>query len=475
MWPSVSTRHKTPINLDVIIMQSSYKKLPLVCCLCLVVLSSCGTNSAPDTAAATTPETMNGSGNLPATTDTTTTPTPNASAALIAPGSPFTFPVSGNQITVGNETELVGAIKNAKAGDVITLVNGLYSLSNRVRLDAKGSAANPIVIRAANSRQAELTFSQNEGAVEGFVVNSSHWIVDGLIINSDCTAGQHSNCEHAFHVKGGADGLWVRNNQIVDFNAAIKGSGSDNNYADNVRIEHNDFYNTSVRMTSNPVTPIDINGGDSWVIYKNLISDFSKGMGNRVSYGAFLKANSSNGLFDSNWVQCEKNVFDSGPRIGLSFGGGGNSPVDNPICKDADCSRLHRNGRMTNNLITNCSDVGIYINKSSDILLDHNTLYKTDGIDVRYDTSTTSIVANLLVGGNLRERNDGQITENSSNTMETADSISALSQLLGIISPHSLAEPNLDVDICGYQRQTPFAGAIGGTVEEHEACLAIFY
>ena len=462
----VSTYYKTLTKLKNLMPWPCKKRTPFYFLL-LVVLSSCEANNASNTTSEST--------SFPITADNSNNSTSSTATVVpIAPGTPLAFPVSGNEISVGDETELVNAIINAKAGDVITLVNGLYTLGNTMRLDAQGTVASPIIIRAENTRQAKISFSRSEGVVEGFVVSGEHWIIDGLVLNSDCTSDQHRNCEHALHVKGGADGLWVRNNQIVDFNAAIKGSGSDNNYADNVRIEHNEIFNTSVRMTSNPVTPIDINGGDGWVIYKNRISDFSKGMGNKVSYGAFLKANSSNGLFDSNWVQCEKHVFDSGSRVGLSFGGGGNEPIDSPICTDSDCSRLHRKGRMTNNLITNCSDVGIYVNKSADILLDHNTLYQTAGIDVRYETSTASIVANLMVGGEIRERNSGRVSQNNANTINNADSISALRQLLGIISPHSLTEPNPNFDICGYQREEPFVGAIGGTVEVQEACLAFF-
>ena len=462
--------NRTPSKLDVTIMLIFNKTQTFVAFLLSVALSSRGISDPPDTTGGNhiSPDTAGYS-------DNTTISTPDIITTPVTPGSPFEYSVSGNEIIVRDETELLDAINNARAGDVITVVNGFFTLGNRVRLDADGSLKNPITLRAADTRKTEITFSQNKGEVEGFVVRGSHWIIDGLVLNSDCTIDQHSNCEHAFHIKGGAEGLWIRNNQIIDFNTAIKGSGSDNNYADNVRIEHNEIFNTSVRMTSIPVTPVDINGGDSWLVYKNLIYDFAKGTGNKISYGAFLKANSSNGLFDSNWVHCEKDVFESGSRIGLSFGGGGNKPIDSPICTDADCSHLHRNGRMTNNFITNCSDVGIYINASSDTTLDHNTLYETNGVDVRFGTSTTNIVANLLVGGALRERDDGQILQNSDNTIQNAGSISSLPALLGIIEPHSLTGPFQDYDICGYQRQTSYIGAIGGSSVEQEACLTVFY
>lgn len=388
------------------------------------------------------------------------------------PGVPYAYAYNGNEIFVNNSTELQSAISNAQPGDEIILSTGLFPVGHRVSLSANGTANQPIVIRAASTRNSEVRFSQSNGIVEGFVVQGKNWIVDGLVLSSDCNSGQHSRCEHAVHVKSGAEGFAIRNSQLVDFNAAIKGGGANNVFANNVRIEHNEIYNTSARQTANPVTPIDINGGDSWVIAKNHIYDFAKGFGNQISYAAFLKANSSNGLMDSNLVQCQRNVVAPGSRVGLSFGGGGNSPINSPICKNSDCSHLHRRGRITNNVIANCTDVGIYINASSDTLLDHNTLFSTTGIDVRFETSTARVVANTLVGGDISERNGGKVLQNEANSFASVASVSTLLDLTDVITPHSTVSQQVDVDICGYQRQTPFVGAIGGTTEERETCLA---
>jgi len=388
------------------------------------------------------------------------------------PGQPQVYTYPGTQILVNNVSELQGAIADATAGDVITLSRGIYLAANRITLAADGTASRPITLRAANVRETEINFSQDSGIVEGFVVRGKHWVIDGLVLSSDCDAAQHSRCEHAIHVKSNAEGLKIRNNRLVDFNAAIKGGGSDNIYANNVHIEHNEIFNTTTRMTSNPVTPIDINGGDSWLISKNWIYDFVKGAGNQVSYGAFLKANSSNGVMDSNLVQCQKEIAAPGARIGLSFGGGGNSPIDSPICKDSDCSQLHRNGRMTNNVITNCSDVGIYINASSDTLLDHNTLFSTAGIDIRFSTSTARVVTNILVGGDISERQGGQVTQNEANALKSAAEVPSFADLENAIVPHSLTDPQLSYDICGYPRSTPLIGAIGGSSQQQSTCLS---
>jgi len=404
-------------------------------------------------------------------------PADNSPARKI-PGVPHEFVYAGhkagNEKHVSDVKQLQSAISNAKPGDVITLQSGLYLADQQIVLNANGTASNPITIRAADSRQTEIRFSELNGYVEGFIVFGKHWIIDGFVLSAACVPKKHDQCEHAIHIKSGAEGLIVRNNEIINFNAAIKGGGSNNTYANNVRIEHNEIFNTEVRMTTNPVTPIDVNGGDGWVLYKNSIYDFAKGIGNQVSYGAFFKANSSNGVMDSNWLQCQKNVVAPGARVGLSLGGGGNFPIDSPVCTNSDCSHLHRNGQITNNVITNCTDVGIYVNASSDSLVKNNTLLSTTGIDIRYETSTARIVSNILVGGDVTERDGGRVLSNNANVLRQNVDKRSMKKLLNAKENRSTNEPQLKYDICGFNRTTPIAGAAGGTAKQREACMTQF-
>lgn len=417
------------------------------------------------------------SSTIPAEVDASDSGSPvGRSPTQTLPGVAHEYLYLGQEKHVKNADELQWAISIAKPGDVITLATGVFPMEHKISLKANGTASKPITIRAAANRKSNVQFSERNGVVEGFTVSGEYWIIDGLMLTGTCSPEHHSKCEHAIHVKSGATGLIVRNNKIVDFNAAIKGSGSTSNnlYANNVHIEHNEIFNTTVRMTSNPSTSIDINGGDGWRIYKNSIYDFAKGMGNQISYGVFLKANSSNGVMDSNWLQCQKDVAAPGARVGLSFGGGGNTPINSPICKDSDCSILHRNGRMTNNVIANCSDVGIYINASSNTLIQNNTLLSTTGIDVRFKTSTARISANVLIDGEIRERDEGKVVVNDANFLRAKADVPSLRKLLSAVKTQSITEPPLGYDICGNQRQTTVIGAFGGTLQEQEACMTEF-
>lgn len=137
----------------------------------------------------------------------------------------------------------------------------------------------------------------------------------------------------------------------------------------------------------------------------NSIHDFAKGGGNQISYAAFFKGGSTDGLFERNLVICERDHV-GGVRVGLSFGGGTGNPA---FCQDGVCQPEHRRGVMRNNVVMSCPDVGVYLNAAADTGVYGNTLYETTGIDVRFPDSTVDIRNNLLSGA-IRERDGGTFT-----------------------------------------------------------------
>jgi hypothetical protein len=213
---------------------------------------------------------------------------------------------------------------------------------------------------------------------------------------------------------GNADHTIIDNCTLVDFNAQIKGNGVEVDgtmvFPDDVLIENSELFNVAPRSTANPVTPIDVVGGQRWIVRANFIHDFEKEGSDRISYAAFFKGNSSDGVFERNLVICEWLSY-GGIRLGLSFGGGGSSP--DSVCEDSDCSVEHRNGLMRNNIIAHCpSDVGIYLNEAMNSKIYNNIVYDTTGIDVRF-TPTTADIRNNLISGEIRERDGGSVSEGS--------------------------------------------------------------
>ncbi|HXV59271.1 MAG TPA: chondroitinase-B domain-containing protein [Vicinamibacteria bacterium] len=318
-------------------------------------------------------------------------------------------------VPVSSPAELIAAINAASPGDTITLSAGTYSISQNLLCDTPGTEADPIVVRAATLGQALIEFD----AVEGFKVSAPHWRFENLEIEGVCST--HDACEHAFHVFGAADFTHIRENRIREYNAMIKVNGVDPGggmqFPDDVVIEFNHLYNTTVRNTANPVTPIDVVGGRRYVVRGNTIHDFGKGLGNTISYAAFLKGNSKDGRFERNLVICELNHTD-GIRLGLSFGGGGTAP--DSVCEESTCTPEHSNGIMRNNLIVECpDDVGIYLNEATNTRIYNNTLYRTTGIDVRFLASSADVSNNLLSGA-IRNR-DGGSSNQTANLVNVTD------------------------------------------------------
>lgn len=138
-----------------------------------------------------------------------------------------------------------------------------------------------------------------------------------------------------------------------------------------------------------------------------------------------MKSGSNRGLVERNLVICSYDLNTGGARIGMSFGGGG---TGNQFCAPAfnmnvPCSVEHTDGVMRNNLIANCSDVGIYLNRAKNSKVLHNTIVATNGVDFRFDTTSGEASGNVLAS-NIRSRNDGGLTLDTNLTGRSAGDVS---------------------------------------------------
>lgn len=317
----------------------------------------------------------------------------------------FALPARAAEVPVSTAAQLTDAISKAKPGDTIVLAAGTYALAAKVSCSATGTAAAPITVKSAAPLGAKIELN----TVEGFAVTGAFWTFEGLDIKGTCATD--SNCEHAFHVSGAAEGFVLRGNKIYDFNAQLKVNASNVGGAWVIPhrglLEGNEVFDTRPRNTGNPTTKFNIDTGDDWIVRANIIRDFHKGGGDNVSYGAFMKSGGKNGVFERNLVMCSRDTT-GGTRIGLSFGGGGTAPQ---FCAPAfsagtPCSVEHDGGVMRNNIIANCSDVGIYLNRSKGTKVLHNTLIGTNGVDFRFATTTGEAHGNVL-GSKIRVRDGG--------------------------------------------------------------------
>lgn len=386
-----------------------------------------------------------------------------------------TAPVHAAVVTVSSAPELSTALSSAKAGDEIVLADGTYDFDKSVNASAEGTGSEPITVRAQNRLGALIRFN----ALEGFRVSGAHWVFDGLDVQGVCAVD--SNCEHAFHVTGHAVGFVLRNSRVRDFNAQLKVNAAQNGSTWEVPngglVEHNEIADTHPRATSNPVCKLNIDSVDAWTVRDNVIHDFHKNGGDSVSYGAFMKGGGKDGVFERNLVLCTRDLTTGGTRIGLSFGGGG---TGNAYCAPAfdpgvPCDPENSNGTMRNNVIVNCSDVGIYLNKAADTKVLFNTLIATSGVDFRFASSSGRAHGNLLASA-IRTR-DGATFAAGTNLQQVAQAsfdgwyaaplegdlsvVGDVSSLIGAAA----ATPEVTDDYCG--RPRPESGSFTLGALEH--------
>lgn len=406
-------------------------------------------------------------------------PVPYALPALKVGAQPVPLPAPPSTSTavkrVGSVPEAQRAFAQAVAGDVITFAPGVYRIRAPLAATRPGVAGVPIVVRAEHPGSVVIEVA----ATEGIVVAAPHWTFENLEFRGACA--QAAFCEHAFHVVGKGRHFVARNNRIVDFNAHFKINGDGKDFPDHGLVEGNTLDNTSPRRTSNPVTPVDLVAASDWTIRGNLITDFIKAGGDRISYGAFAKGAGARTVFERNVVLCEQKLRGlPGQRVGLSFGGGG---TGRQYCRDGRCITEHEAGVMRANLIAGCSDAGIYVNSGAGSRLLDNTLLDTAGVQVRYPASSAELDGNM-VDGPVTSRNGAVLRMGDNRTNSVTAMYAGLHPQRRLFVAAQALDLRWDgqpprrraqdaqaspMDLCGAHR--PAAPAYGA-FEDFAACLA---
>jgi hypothetical protein len=311
--------------------------------------------------------------------------------------------------------------------------------------------------------------------VVGFHVRAPYWTFEDLVIRGVCAA--HDDCEHAFHVVGGATHFVARGNRVVDFNAHFKVNGAGGAYPDDGLIEGNVLANDSVRETGAPVTPIDLVAASRWRIAGNRIRDFAKAGANRVSYGVFVKGGGRDNRIERNVVVCEDRLRDvPGTRVAVSLGGGGTAPES---CRGGRCITEQERGVVASNLIASCSDDGIYLNRAAISTISHNTLLDTAGISARGGESSADLDGNLVDGvvravGGARLHGDDNVTTAAASLFVGRHPVRSLfADAAALDLPWRGSPPRRNMAtragtaLCGRPRP---AGAVYGAFEDISAC-----
>ncbi len=384
------------------------------------------------------------------------------------------MPAGATSVSVATSDEVRRALVAAGPGKVITLLPGTYRFEGPALEVRNGGAPNaPAILRA--ELPGSVIIEMN--LTEGFQVSAPHWIFENLVIRGACSTAGH--CEHAFHVTGEGHHFAALNNTITDFNAHFKINGSGGAFPDNGRIVGNTINNTAPRKTTHPVTPIDLVAASGWLIAQNLIADFVKTDGDRISYGGFAKGAGSDNRFSRNTVLCEHRLQGHpGQRVGLSLGGGG---TGKEYCRDKRCIVEQERSVIEGNLVAACSDAGIYLNNAAGSRVSHNSVIDTAGMQLRFPATSAMVEGNLI---------DGAVAAHNDAVARMEDNLDT-SIPMTYAGRHPLREryrapQELDFswkgetprratavvpgrDLCGNER--PAARPAYGAIEDFSACL----
>nr|WP_159063744.1 right-handed parallel beta-helix repeat-containing protein [Thaumasiovibrio occultus] len=296
---------------------------------------------------------------------------------------------NATDIIVSNESELAAALARVIAGQTVWVQPGYYQfkLARFTLSNAAGTEQQPVRIAAIEPGRTTLALD----TLEGFKLTQPYWEITGFNFIGSCE--NINRCEHAIHVVGNATHTYIHNNTFVDFNAAIKvNRDKDLRYPDFGVIENNHFYFTAARKTYRSLTPMNIDHANGWRVSGNVVQDFIKTGGNRIAYGVFIKGGAIGGVIERNLVVCNTSsqTF-PGYRIGISVGGGGMKVTDRRDNAPFEAMSVS----VRNNIILNCNDVGVYVNKGRDALIHNNLVLNTSGIDVRFPVSRAHVFNNL--------------------------------------------------------------------------------
>ncbi len=386
-------------------------------------------------------------------------------------------------VPVSDEASLLAAIGSAQAGDRILLAPGQYSFSGKsIAIKTPALVDRPITLAAAEPWQSILRFN----LVEGFWVNAPYWQFEGLAVEGTCESD--NRCEHAFHIVGEGKSIRIAHNRITNFNAAIKVNANRAGVTPDFGvIENNLIANDWPRQTRKSVVGVDAVAINHWRVSSNVIANFQKAKGDRVSSGGFFKGAGSFNRFERNLVMCADRVSMDFVQIGLSLGNGGTYAA---ACRGGQCQYEQSDSDIIGNLIVNCSDVGVYLNRAARSTIANNTLYSTLGIDVRF-TESSAVIANNLLSGRIKERDGGAITLAQSNRQLSVDSLWGQSFSRMFYAPeklnfsmrasnHSSAMQGVDnrdygSDICGVKPEIGEHKGFVGAFDPHSnnQCFAI--
>lgn len=294
----------------------------------------------------------------------------------------------GTVVDVCSEAEISNAIANASAGDVITVCPGTFAFDQLISVQADGTDAARIFVRAASP--GTVTF--NLSHIENFKISGKFWIFENITFFGDCTTG--SACEHAFHIVGDADDVIFRSNEIVNFashvklNGEVVGAGPAKSFPDRTWFIDNFWHNTKDVTNEAPHNILNLDGGQDHVVRGNIFADYSTPSTlARSASAVYPKASALRILIEQNLIVCERVRTSGETTRGIQLGDGAPASIcdgDTDHDGNGDCEEngQSQEALVRNNLIMNCnnggSSAGIMVGSDRASRIYHNTVFNSE-------------------------------------------------------------------------------------------------
>ena len=404
----------------------------------------------------------------------------------------------GNVVDVCSEAEILAAIQNATAGDVITVCPGTFAFNQLISVNADGTDADRIFLRA----ETPGTVTFNLSHIENFKISGKFWIFENITYFGDCNNA--NNCEHAFHIVADADDLIFRYNEVVNFashvklNGEVVGNGPAKAFPDRIWFIENFWHNTKYVQNDAPHNILNLDGGQNHVVRGNIFADYSAPLSLPKSASAvYPKASTLGMLIEQNLIVCEKSRPEGETNRGIQLGDGAPASIcdgDDDQDGNGDCIENGQNQEalVRNNIVMGCnnggSSGGIMINSDRDSWLSHNTVYDAEPRSAVFfqghPDHLTSFRFNILENG-INTDFANSVPDEADNNMATGAELDAifnaaasgdfsLADGASILEQHP-TDPQVPHDFCGYPRgDMSDLGAIEYSTEyEGTACAEL--
>jgi hypothetical protein len=210
------------------------------------------------------------------------------------------------------------------------------------------------------------------------------WVLEGLQIEGRCAGG----CATGLELRGDARHLRLQQLQLRQFGTAIRAQGADDAWPD-----HGELLDSLIALDAPAVgggaTALDLVGASHWQVTGNRVMGAARR--GDISYAMRLRAGGEGNRIARNLIVCAPHAGFGGQQLGIAVGGD-----TLPRMRRGEFEQ--RRAQVLHNLVLNCSDAAIDLQRSVDTELKHNSLLASGGILLRGAGSSAELIANLSSG-----------------------------------------------------------------------------